>query len=96
MESSKFYTNASDIYDTDDCLQSVYASFAATQTRRLHIDQLQKPPSRWDTMLSHPESSGFINAATIEFQSQENKGTWEEVQKPTNVKVLPLKWVFTY
>ena len=47
-------------------------------------------------MLTHPESSGFINAAKLEINYQEKKGTWEEVPRPDNVKVLPLKWVFTY
>ena len=47
-------------------------------------------------MLSHPEANGFMNAANLEFQTEEKKCAWEEVPKPTNVKVLPLKWVFTY
>ena len=45
-------------------------------------------------MLSHPEANGFMNTANLEFQMLKKKCAWEEVPKPTNVKVLPLKWVF--
>ncbi|RKF80108.1 hypothetical protein GcC1_039043 [Golovinomyces cichoracearum] len=46
-----------------DDFEILYASFAVSQSRRLHIDQLQKLPSHWETMLTHPKSLGFINAA---------------------------------
>ncbi|POS86971.1 hypothetical protein EPUL_001117 [Erysiphe pulchra] len=93
-----FYTEVSDIdsVPTDDLFETIYSSFAISQNRRLHIDQLQKPPSRWETMLKHPEASGFISAANLEIQSQESKGTWIEVTRPANFKVLSLKWAFTY
>ena len=77
-------------------LQEIYASFFVTKHQKLNIDQLQKPPTRWETMLKHPESAGFIDAARQEMEAQDLKSTWKEVEKPENIKALPLKWVFTY
>ncbi|KAI1005011.1 hypothetical protein K3495_g3206 [Podosphaera aphanis] len=97
-ENLNFYTEVTDIDSVpiNDSLEHIYSSFAVCQNRRLHIDQLKKPPSRWETMLKHPESSEFISAANFEIQSQEEKGTWTEVPRPANIKVLRLKWIFTY
>jgi hypothetical protein len=66
--------------------------------QRPHRDDLPPEPKNWMDMLRHPHVDGFTEAAIFEVKSLEAKGTFEEIDRPTDVskQVLPLKWVFTY
>ena len=47
-------------------------------------------------MLNHPLSAEFKAAAKAEWAEVGKKGTYEKVSRPKGVKILPLRWVFTY
>ncbi|KAJ5904672.1 uncharacterized protein N7473_001588 [Penicillium subrubescens] len=49
-------------------------------------------------MLRHPHSEGFTYAAAIEVKALNAKGTFKEINRPTDkgLEVIPLTWVFTY
>ena len=46
--------------------------------------------------MNHLKSAHFRAAAHKEMRALLSKHTWDEVQKPSQTKTLPTKWVFLY
>jgi hypothetical protein len=91
------------VEDADESNDGVLLAFTAAIStpgphRRLHRDDLPKEPRNWKELVRHPHSEGFAEAARFEVKSLKAKGTFDEVDRPTDVSkpVLPLMWVFTY
>ena len=76
--------------------QQIAHAFALAKSLRMHHRHLKPPPSFWHQLKHHPESEGFKQAATLEIASLDSRNTFELVDPPEGVQVLPLKWVFTY
>lgn len=74
----------------------VRRAFAMAASSHKRVSELQPPPDNWKVMLRHPEATGFIQAAQVEIDQLRLKGTWEEVPRPSNKQILPLRWVFSY
>ncbi|KAI0991889.1 hypothetical protein K3495_g16298, partial [Podosphaera aphanis] len=68
------------------------------------VSTLKAPPHTWKQMIRHDESSGFIKAAKVEWNTLLEKETFEiittkealQLQEEHQINSLPLKWVFTY
>lgn len=86
----------------DGGLKEMNAAFTAFSTAtkpfREHQSTLPPPPQTWKEMLRHPKHLDFLEAAKREWNAVTKKGTYDKVPRPssTNVKILPLRWVFTY
>jgi hypothetical protein len=68
----------------------------ATRPYKQHQSELPPPPDNFKKMLNHPLSAEFKAAAKAEGTEVGKKGTYEKISRPKGVKVLPLRWVFTY
>ena len=79
-------------------LPQFYTAFsaAASKTVRPHRDTLPKPPEHWRGLLKHPHAEGFKKAADIEYNALLAKNTWKVKPKRSGLKLLPIRWVFTY
>jgi hypothetical protein len=91
------------VEDPDESNQGVLMAFTAAISapgphRRPHRDDLPQEPKNWHELVRHPHSDGFAEAARSEIKNLKAKGTFEEVDRPSDVskQVLPLTWVFTY
>jgi hypothetical protein len=47
-------------------------------------------------MQRHKYTKEFKEAAEKEYQDVNNRGTFEIVRKTSDIRVIPLTWVFTY
>jgi hypothetical protein len=84
----------------EKAIENTYATFntasSSSPTRR-HQTDLPPPPRNWNSMLHHPLAEEFEAAAKLEWDTVTKKGTYKHVKRPdSNIKVLPLRWVFTY
>jgi hypothetical protein len=52
--------------------------------QRPHRDELLPEPSNWLEMMRHPHRDAFIEAAALEVKTLEKKGTYQEVDRPTD------------
>jgi hypothetical protein len=82
--------------DDHAALHATYAAALRLPDPRAHRDQLPPPPRNWKEAQKHPRRDGFVAAAQREYQALEAKGTFREVSRPIDTKVIPLTWVFTY
>jgi hypothetical protein len=73
-----------------------YLSAFTIGLRRVHREQLPPPPRSWKELLKHPQREGFRAAAEKEYRDLERRQTFRLVPRTTNLKLLPLMWVFTY
>ena len=79
--------------------EGLLMAFAAGFTnQRPHREDLPPAPKNWSEMLRHPHSEGFTYAAAVEVKALDDKGTFKEVDRPSDkgLEVIPLTWVFTY
>ena len=69
-------------------------------TGRPHRDNLPTAPRNWRDMLRHPYSQLFLEGASLEFKTLDDKGTFQAVDdnvvNQSNITPLPLIWVFSY
>ena len=74
------------------------ALYTAKPSSNLHIDDLPPPPKRYKDVQNHPLRAKFMQSMKDEIDGLTAAGTYELVDRPTDVKkdVLPLMWVFTY
>ena len=63
---------------------------------RLHRDNLPEPPNNWSELQKHSQKEGFIQAAKKEYGDLFRWSTFRKVQRPTNMQVLGVRWVFVY
>jgi hypothetical protein len=80
-------------------LTGYHSAFMAGPLIKLqpHRTELPEPPKNWKSLESHPHVTGFKQAAHKEYTNLESRGTWQIVEESsTQIKPLPLKWVFTY
>ena len=52
------------------------------------------PPNHWNELKVHPHYEYYRAAAKKELDELVHKQTYETVARPSNTKILPLKWVF--
>lgn len=64
--------------------------------KKWHLDELPPLPKHYKQEIQHALKDGWIEACGTEIRTLETKGTWEVVDRPSNVQVLPVMWVFTY
>ena len=82
-------------------IDSYYSAFAVGATmktgNRYHRDDLPPEPRHWRDMTNHPFYNEFMDAATKEWTTLVQKGTFQEQEKQDiRAKALPLMWVFKY
>ena len=86
--------------DTVDHYSGYHSAFATNLPPKLknmqHRDSLPEEPKNWKSMLKHPHSRQFIQAANKEFEHLRSRGTFKLTARPTGKAVLPLIWVFKY
>jgi hypothetical protein len=85
--------------DGIDDLTPLRHAFATAMMTKRHISELPAPPNHWGELKDHPEQKSFEAAAQAEMTTLWNRQTFQRVlhrDRPSNVKLLPLKWVFTY
>jgi hypothetical protein len=85
--------------DPDEFHEGFLMAFNAVFTnKRPHREDLPPAPKNWSEMLRHPHSEGFTYAAAVEVKALDAKGTFKEVDRPSDrgLEVIPLTWVFTY
>lgn len=89
--------------DPEDYHKGILSAFTAGMSspqayQRPHRDDLPPEPSNWLEMMRHPHRDAFVEAAALEVNTLEKKGTYQEVDRPTDrsIRILPLTWVFTY
>ena len=89
-----------DLDIAENAIENTYAAFnmaSASPLTRHHQTDLPLPPKNWHDMLRHPLAEEFQAAAKLEWDTVTKKDTYKRVKRPgSNVKVLPLRWVFTY
>jgi hypothetical protein len=92
-----------DSLDLEDCHEGLLLAFTAGMSspqayQRPHRDDLPPEPSNWLEMMRHPHRDAFVEAAALEVKTLEKKGTYQEMDRPTDrsIQILPLTWVFTY
>ena len=69
----------------------------ASPTRKVHRDDLLKPPKNWKELLDHPLRDLFLDATKLEIHGLKAKQVWEEIARSAaSGQLLPLKWVFSY
>jgi Reverse transcriptase (RNA-dependent DNA polymerase) len=85
------------LHEIENAFSNMNSAFStATRPYKQHQSELPPPPESFKKMLSHPLSAEFEAAAKAEWTEVGKKGTYEKISRPKGVKVLPLRWVFTY
>jgi hypothetical protein len=85
--------------DNPEDLRACFTAFGAGirhRADRIHRNDLPEPPNSWSEVQSHPQRDGFIQAAKKEYGDLFQRNTFKKVEKPTNARVLPVRWVFVY
>lgn len=65
------------------------------QQSALNVGELMGNPSSYKEAMRSPNKAGWVKAMTKEFDSLEKNDTWDLVQRPKDVPVIPCRWVFT-
>lgn len=65
-------------------------------SRSFHQSQVPSPPENWQQAQDHPFSHEWLKAAQEELNSLEQKNTWDIVEVPQDIFIVPTKWVFSY
>jgi hypothetical protein len=63
---------------------------------KIHEKDLPPPPRSWKELKRHRYGKEFEQAAEKEYQAVKGRGTFEIVQKTSDITVIPVTWVFTY
>lgn len=87
-------TNSSD--DPDQFFTTSLAFHTAVSAARPHRDQLPPPPRDYYDAKKHPLWSSIETAIQNEYTSIESKGVFELVDQDSEMKAIPMKWVFAY
>jgi hypothetical protein len=89
--------------DPEDYHEGILLAFAVGINppqvyQRPHRDDLPPEPANWNELMKHLHRDAFVEAAKVEIEALGKKGTYQEVNRPTDrsIQVLPLTWVFTY
>jgi hypothetical protein len=89
--------------DPEDYHEGILLAFAAginppQAYQRPYRDDLPPEPDNWNELMKHPHRDAFVEAAKVEIKALGKKGTYQEVDRPTDrsIQVLPLTWVFNY
>jgi hypothetical protein len=61
--------------------------------RRLHKDEMLPSPENYRALQNHRFRQQYLDARHIEWTELNNRGTFEEVEKPPGIKTIPVKWV---
>lgn len=77
-------------------LHSAFALGTEVGQRRIHQDDLPPPPRSWKELQSHIYGKEFEDAAKREYQALADRDTFKIVPKTSEIKAIPLTWVFTY
>jgi hypothetical protein len=85
--------------DNPQDLRACYAAFGNGTLYRpdkIHRNDLPDPPNTWFELQTHPQKEGFIQAAKKEYGDLFQRNTFTKMERPTNIRVLPVRWVFVY
>lgn len=63
---------------------------------KINQDNLPPEPRSYREMLKHPHKERFLEATRKEIEGINSKNTYRIVDRPTNIPVIPVKWVYTY
>ena len=63
---------------------------------KLHRDDLLEPPKIWTELQMHSQKESFIQVAKKEYYNLFQHNTFKKVERPMNVQVLQVCWVFVY
>ena len=92
-----------DIYATDlahpEQLPAYHSAFALGILEgkpKIHEKDLPPPPRFWKDLQRYRFGKEFRQAAEKEYQAIDDRGTFEMVEKTSDITVIPLKWVFIY
>jgi hypothetical protein len=77
-------------------LQSASALGTTAGNTRIHQDDIPPPPRSWKELKHHKFGKEFEEAAKKEYQSLQERGTFRAVPKTSEMKTIPLTWVFVY
>ena len=64
--------------------------------QKIHREDLPEPPGSYKEMLKHQHKEGFLAAMKLELENVTKMETYEIVDRPTNMSVIPVKWVLLY
>jgi reverse transcriptase-like protein len=64
--------------------------------QKIHREDLPEPPGSYKEMLKHQHKEGFLAAMKLELENVTKMKTYEIVDRPTNMSVIPVKWVLLY
>jgi Reverse transcriptase (RNA-dependent DNA polymerase) len=82
--------------------QDPYAVFHATfhtlnRTHRpRHQSEMPPVPRKFGALINHPERDEFLEACNVEIHNLDKRDTFKIVDKPNNLFIVPLMWVFDY
>lgn len=82
--------------DPDQFFTTSLAFHTAVTAARPHRDQLPPPPRDYYDAKKHPLWSSIETAIQKEYTSIESQGVFELVDQDSEMKAIPLKWVFAY
>ena len=77
-------------------IQLHLAFTTAITASRPHRDTLPPPPTTMKAVRKHPHAEGFLQAAQAEYDALLSKSTFKIMPTPSNVRPIPMKWVFSY
>jgi hypothetical protein len=63
---------------------------------KIHEKDLPPPPRSWKELQRHRYGKEFQQAAEKEYQAVNNRGVFKIVRKTSDIRLIPLMWVFTY